>query len=69
MKKFVALSLSDVVFIRLINVKMPTFVGILTIMSRINFLLSRVEHEKSFITPGPDQMAFLEVSRSGSTVF
>ena len=36
----------------LINVKMPTIVGILTFMSRINFLLSRVEHEKSFITLG-----------------
>ena len=30
MKKFIALSLSDVVFIMLINVKMPTIVGILT---------------------------------------
>ena len=34
-KKFLALSLSDVVFIMLINVKMPT-----TFMSRINFELS-----------------------------
>ena len=33
-------SLSDVVFIMLINVKMPTIVGILTFMSRINFVLS-----------------------------
>ena len=33
------LSLSDVVFIMHINVKMPTFVGILTFMSRINFML------------------------------
>ena len=41
------------VFIMLINVKMPTIVGILTFMSRINFVLSRVEHEKSFITLGP----------------
>ena len=40
MKKFHALSLSDGVFIMLINVKMPTFVGILTFMSRINFVLS-----------------------------
>ena len=47
MKRFLALSLSDVVFIMLINVKMPTIVGILTFMSRINFVLSRVEHEKS----------------------
>ena len=34
------LSLSDVVFIMVINVKMPTIVGILTFMSRINFMLS-----------------------------
>ena len=34
----------------LINVKMPTIFGILTFMSRINFMLSWVEHEKSFIT-------------------
>ena len=40
MKKFFALSLSDVVFIMLINVKMPTIVGILTFMSRITFVLS-----------------------------
>ena len=39
-KKFIALSLSDVVFIMLINVKMPTIVGILTFMSRIKFVLS-----------------------------
>ena len=42
-------------FILLINVKMPTIVGILTFMSRINFMLSRVENEKSFITSGPDR--------------
>ena len=36
----------------LINVKMPTIVGILTFMSRINFMLSWVEHGKSFITFG-----------------
>ena len=40
----------DVVFITLINVKMSTTVGILTFMSRINFVLSWVEHEKSFRT-------------------
>ena len=39
-KKFLALSCSDVVFIMLINVKMPTIAGILTFMSRTNFLLS-----------------------------
>ena len=45
-------NLSDVVFIMLINVKMPTIVGILTFLSMINFVLSYVEHEKSFITLG-----------------
>ena len=40
MKKFFDLSLSDVVFIMLINVEMPTIVGILTFMNRINFVLS-----------------------------
>ena len=35
-----ALSLSDNVFIMLINDKMSAFVGILTFMRRINFVLS-----------------------------
>ena len=43
MKKFIALGLSDVVFIMLINVKKLTIVGILTFMSRINFVLSCVQ--------------------------
>ena len=34
----------------LINVKMPTIVDILTFMSMINFVVSLVEYEKSFIT-------------------
>ena len=40
MKKFLALSLSDVVFIMLINVKMQTIVGILTFMSMMKFVFS-----------------------------
>ena len=56
-KKFLALSVSDVVFILLIKVKMPTIVGILTFMSRINLVLSRVECEKSFITSGPELLS------------
>ena len=36
----------------LINVIMPTIVGILTFVSRINYVLSRVDHEKCLITPG-----------------
>ena len=53
MKKFTALDISGVVFIMLINVKMSTIVGILIFMSRINLVLTRVEHGKSFITLGP----------------
>ena len=50
-KIFLALKLSDVeftplVFILQINVNMPTIVGMLTFMSRLNFMLSSVEHEK-----------------------
>ena len=39
-KEVLALSLPAVVFIMLINVKIPTLVGILTFISRINFVLS-----------------------------
>ena len=52
MKKFLALSLSDVVFIMLINVKMPTIISVLTSISRIDFVISLVEHEKNFIASG-----------------
>ena len=38
------------IFFPLINVKMPTIVGILSFMSRKNFMLSWVEHEKSYST-------------------
>ena len=50
-KTFLAFRWSDVVFIMLINIKMPTIVGILTFMSRMNFVLSWVEHEKNFNIP------------------
>ena len=40
-------------FFPLIDVKMPTIVGILIFMSRKNFMLSCIKHEKSFITSGP----------------
>ena len=46
MKKFLALSLSDVIFILFINF------GILKFMSRINIVHSRVEHEKCCIILG-----------------
>ena len=38
-KIFLAFRRSDVVFIMLLNVEMPTIVGILTFMSMINFVL------------------------------
>ena len=42
--------------------KMPTIVGILTFMSRINFVLGWVEHEKSFIGMEPGVCALLSFS-------
>ena len=52
MKKFIALSLSDVVIIMLVKDKMPTVVGILIFMSR-KTLCSVELSMKSFITSGP----------------
>ena len=47
---------------------MPTIVGILTFMSRKNFMLNWVENEKSFITSGPDLgQRNTESSESNST--
>ena len=46
-KTFHAFKLSDVVFIMLINVKMPTIVGILTFMSMINFIPISSQNLKS----------------------
>ena len=40
-------------FSLLINMKMPTIVGIFIFISRENFMLSWVEHENNFITFGP----------------
>ena len=40
-------------FFLLINIKMPTNVGILIFISRKDFMLNWVEYEKSFITLGP----------------
>ena len=46
-------------FYLLINVKMPTIVGILIFMSRKNSMLNRVEHEKTFITSEQRHMAII----------
>ena len=53
MKKFLALNISDVVFVMLINVKMPTIVGILTFMSKIILCSAELSKKKSFIASGP----------------
>ena len=47
-KLFLALKLLDLIFIMLINVKMPTSVGILTFMSWIDSMLRLVENEKIY---------------------
>ena len=54
-------------FFMLINVKMLTIVGILTFMSRKNFMLNSVEHERSFIIMGPGHLveSSTEFSHSG----
>ena len=46
---FLVLSPSNVVFIMVMNVKMPIIDGILTFINRINFVFSSVEHEKVYI--------------------
>ena len=56
-------------FFPLINVKMPTIVGILTFMSGKNFMLSSVEDEKSFITSGPDLIIGLKTLASYKWTF
>ena len=38
--------------------KFPLILTISVFMSRLNFMLSRVEHEKSFITSGPGRKRF-----------
>ena len=58
-KDFLAVELSDVLFILLINVKIPTIVCSLTFMSGINFKISRAEHLKGFKTSGPVHFVLL----------
>ena len=50
-------------FFLLIDVKMPTIDGIFTFMSRNYFMLSLVEHEKIFITSGPDHAKSISLSK------
>ena len=37
-----------------LNLKIPSILAVSIFMSCLNFMLSWVEHEKSFITLGPD---------------
>ena len=53
MKKFHAFRLSNGVSIMIIYVKMPTIVGILTFMSRINSRSAELSMKKSSITWRP----------------
>ena len=51
----------------LINMKMPTIVGIFIFISGEIFMFSWVEREKCFITSGPDQPAS-EAAQSGKSL-
>ena len=44
---FLGSEMPKMLFFMLINVKMPTTVGILTIMGRTNLMLCRIEHDFS----------------------
>ena len=57
---------SDVVFIKLINVKIPTIVCILTFMRMINFMLKCVEHENGSIASGA---WYININQSACSVF
>ena len=46
---------------RLINMKMPTILGIFIFISRENFMLCGDEHEISFITLAPDRGTATEI--------
>ena len=52
LKTFLDSIRSEHVLIMLINIKMSTIFGICTFMSKINFMLSGVEHEINFIISG-----------------
>ena len=50
-----AFKLSNIIFIMLINLKMPTIVGIFTFTRMINYMLISVEHER-FISLVPEPL-------------
>ena len=55
-------------FISMIKRDISLFVRILVFMSSLNFVLRLVEHEKSFVTSGPDEVADRLLTRSGDFV-
>ena len=67
MYMFLTLKHLDVIIIMLMYVKMPTIFGILTFMSKINFMLSRLEHVKSFRTSRPWSWIFSRMNTSDVT--
>ena len=54
-------------FFLLINVEMSTIVGILAFKSKKKFMLTSVEHEKSFMTSGPGPLKVLAADFSQMT--
>ena len=52
LKNFLDLRRSEVALIMLINIKKSTIFGILTFMSKINFMLSGAEHKINFTISG-----------------
>ena len=65
---FLALKLSHAILILLINVKISTIVDILKFMSKINFTLSRVKHEKSFIISRNNIIVLSEIQNKLSEI-
>ena len=49
-------------FFLLMNVKMPTIVGILTFMSKKKFHAQLIEHGRSFIISGPGPASYFHFS-------
>ena len=64
---FLALRPLEVVFIMLINIKMPTIVWILTFVKMMNFMFTRVEDRKSFIIiriKGDDKLKIVHANQT-----
>ena len=63
-KTFLAFKLSKVLFIVLINVKMPKIVGILTFMSMINFIAQLLNKNTKYKTNSDVNLFYLWASQT-----